>query len=165
MAQEHPASRETRDTLLWSSSISEGLAPSPSSLCCQLRTENTHFTSTMSRWNTTRFYKGPGVNFDTFELWKLFNITPKFIIHLLLILLKQEFLWAGLASAGVGANLSLMFQVNLKKGTITVPPDEPEVVQHICLAFVTATLYLLVQPRPPRVEEVVFPLIFFPVYF
>ena len=47
-----------------------------------------------------------------------------------------------------------MFQVNLKKGTITVPPDEPEVVQHICLAFVTATLYLLVQPRPPRVEEV-----------
>ena len=44
-------------------------------------------------------------------------------------------------------------QVNLKKGTITVPPDEPEVVQHICLAFVTATLYLLVQPRPPKVEE------------
>ena len=49
-----------------------------------------------------------------------------------------------------------MLQVNLKKGTITVPPDEPEVVQHICLAFVTATLYLLVQPRPPRVDEVVF---------
>ena len=49
-----------------------------------------------------------------------------------------------------------MFQVNLKKGTITVPPDEPEVVQHICLAFVTATLYLLVQPRPPRVDEVIF---------
>ena len=46
-------------------------------------------------------------------------------------------------------------QVNLKKGTITVPPDEPEVVQHICLAFVTATLYLLVQPRPPKVEEAV----------
>ena len=49
-----------------------------------------------------------------------------------------------------------MLQVNLKKGTITVPPDEPEVVQHICLAFVTATLYLLVQPRPPRVDEVIF---------
>ena len=48
-----------------------------------------------------------------------------------------------------------MFQVNLKKGTITVPPDEPEVVQHICLAFVTATLYLLVQPRPPRLDEVI----------
>ena len=46
-------------------------------------------------------------------------------------------------------------KVNLKKGTITVPPDEPEVVQHICLAFVTATLYLLVQPRPPKVEEAV----------
>ena len=44
--------------------------------------------------------------------------------------------------------------MNLKKGTITVPPDEPEVVQHICLAFVTATLYLLVQPRPPKIEEV-----------
>ena len=36
-----------------------------------------------------------------------------------------------------------------------MPPDEPEVVQHICLAFVTATLYLLVQPRPPRVDEVI----------
>ncbi len=59
-----------------------------------------------------------------------------------------------------------MFQVNLKKGTITVPPDEPEVVQHICLAFVTATLYLLVQPRPPRVEEVtIFCLIMFNSYY
>ena len=48
----------------------------------------------------------------------------------------------------------LIVQVNLKKGTITVPPGEPEVVQHICLAFVTATLYLLVQPRPPKIEEV-----------
>ena len=35
-----------------------------------------------------------------------------------------------------------------------MPPGEPEVVQHICLAFVTATLYLLVQPRPPKIEEV-----------
>ena len=61
-----------------------------------------------------------------------------------------------------------MFQVNLKKGTITVPPDEPEVVQHICLAFVTATLYLLVQPRPPRVDEVIIFLLLFSsltVYF
>ena len=45
-----------------------------------------------------------------------------------------------------------MFQVNLKKGTITVPPGEAEVVQHISLAFVTATLYLLVQPRPKVVD-------------
>ena len=52
--------------------------------------------------------------------------------------------------------LILIVQVNLKKGTITVPPGEPEVVQHICLAFVTATLYLLVQPRPPKIEEVGF---------
>jgi hypothetical protein len=45
-------------------------------------------------------------------------------------------------------------QVNLKKGTITVPPGEGEVVHNICLAFVTATLYLLVQPRPRIVEKV-----------
>ena len=42
----------------------------------------------------------------------------------------------------------------MKKGTITVPPGETEVVQHISLAFVTATLYLLVQPRPKVVDEV-----------
>jgi hypothetical protein len=45
-------------------------------------------------------------------------------------------------------------QVNLKKGTITVPPGEGEVVHNICLAFVTATLYLLVQPRPRIIEKV-----------
>ena len=39
-------------------------------------------------------------------------------------------------------------KVNLKKGAMTVAPEEPDVVQHIALAFVTATLYLLVQPRP-----------------
>lgn len=39
-------------------------------------------------------------------------------------------------------------KVNLKKGSITVAPEETDVVQHISLAFVTATLYLLVQPRP-----------------
>ena len=44
--------------------------------------------------------------------------------------------------------------MNLKKGTITVPPGEGEAVQHISLAFVTATLYLLVQPRPKMVSEV-----------
>jgi hypothetical protein len=37
---------------------------------------------------------------------------------------------------------------NLKKGTIKVSSNEPDVVQHIALAFVTSTLYLLVQPRP-----------------
>ena len=44
--------------------------------------------------------------------------------------------------------------MNLKKGTITVPPGEGEVVHNICLAFVTATLYLLVQPRPRILEKV-----------
>jgi hypothetical protein len=48
-------------------------------------------------------------------------------------------------------------QVNLKKGTMTVPPGESEVVHNICLAFVTATLYLLVQPRPRIVETVNMP--------
>ena len=33
-----------------------------------------------------------------------------------------------------------------------MPPGEAEVVQHISLAFVTATLYLLVQPRPKVVD-------------
>ncbi len=39
-------------------------------------------------------------------------------------------------------------KVNLKKGHITVAPEEKDVVQHMALAFVTTTLYLLVQPRP-----------------
>ena len=38
---------------------------------------------------------------------------------------------------------------DLKKGVLKVDSNETEVVQHITLAFVTATLYLLVQPRPP----------------
>ena len=38
---------------------------------------------------------------------------------------------------------------DLKKGTLKVDSKETDVVQHITLAFVTATLYLLVQPRPP----------------
>ena len=38
---------------------------------------------------------------------------------------------------------------DLKKGTIKVNTRETDVVQHIALAFVTSTLYLLVQPRPP----------------
>ena len=38
---------------------------------------------------------------------------------------------------------------DLKKGTLKVDSNETDVVQHITLAFVTATLYLLVQPRPP----------------
>ena len=39
-------------------------------------------------------------------------------------------------------------KVNLRDGSYTVSPHEKEVVQHTALAFVTATLYLLVQPRP-----------------
>ena len=38
---------------------------------------------------------------------------------------------------------------DLKKGTIKVNSGETDVAQHIALAFVTSTLYLLVQPRPP----------------
>ena len=37
---------------------------------------------------------------------------------------------------------------NIKKGTIKVEADETDVAQYIALAFVTTTLYLLVQPRP-----------------
>ncbi len=37
---------------------------------------------------------------------------------------------------------------NIKKGTIKVEADETDVAQYIALAFVTSTLYLLVQPRP-----------------
>lgn len=40
---------------------------------------------------------------------------------------------------------------DLKKGVIKVKPGETDVVQHIALAFVTSTLYLLVQPRPPEI--------------
>jgi hypothetical protein len=54
----------------------------------------------------------------------------------------------------IGPTSILFVQVNLKKGTITVPPGEGEVVHNICLAFVTATLYLLVQPRPRIIEKV-----------
>ena len=39
-------------------------------------------------------------------------------------------------------------KVNLRDGSYTISPHEKEVVQHTALAFVTATLYLLVQPRP-----------------
>ena len=41
----------------------------------------------------------------------------------------------------------------LKKGTIKVNSSEKDVVQHIALAFVTSTLYLLVQPRPPVIPK------------
>ncbi len=45
-------------------------------------------------------------------------------------------------------------KVNLRKGSITISPEETDVVQHMALAFVTTTLYLLVQPRPenPNVQ-------------
>ena len=39
-------------------------------------------------------------------------------------------------------------KVNLKDGSFTIGPQEKDVIQHTALAFVTATLYLLVQPRP-----------------
>ena len=38
-------------------------------------------------------------------------------------------------------------------GTIRVKKDSGYIAQNICLAFVTSTLYLLVQPRPKHVEE------------
>ena len=43
-------------------------------------------------------------------------------------------------------------RVDLRTGRLSVAPDEPDVVQHVALAFVTSTLYLLVQPRPKDVE-------------
>ena len=46
-----------------------------------------------------------------------------------------------------------MLKVNLKKGQVTVAPDERDVVQHMALAFVTCTLYLLVQPRPKNLPQ------------
>ena len=39
-------------------------------------------------------------------------------------------------------------KVNLRDGSFTIAPQEKDVMQHTALAFVTATLYLLVQPRP-----------------
>ena len=42
---------------------------------------------------------------------------------------------------------------DLKKGAIKINSSEKDVVQHIALAFVTSTLYLLVQPRPPIIPK------------
>ena len=42
---------------------------------------------------------------------------------------------------------------DLRKGNIKIKPGETDVVQHIALAFVTSTLYLLVQPRPPEIPQ------------
>ena len=44
-------------------------------------------------------------------------------------------------------------KVNLKSGSFTIEPGEKDVMQMTCLAFVTATLYLLVQPRPKSVAD------------
>ena len=44
-------------------------------------------------------------------------------------------------------------KVNLKSGSFTIDPGEKDVMQMTCLAFVTATLYLLVQPRPKSVAD------------
>ena len=44
-------------------------------------------------------------------------------------------------------------KVNLKKGQVTVAPEEGDMVQHMALAFVTTTLYLLVQPRPKSLPK------------
>ena len=43
-------------------------------------------------------------------------------------------------------------KVNLRDGTFTIDPREKDVVQNTALAFVTATLYLLVQPRPKDIK-------------
>merc|ERR1712083_1194670 len=43
-------------------------------------------------------------------------------------------------------------KVDLKEGTITVKPEEKDVVQSIALSFVTSILYLMVQPRPKNLE-------------
>ena len=42
---------------------------------------------------------------------------------------------------------------DLKKGSIRVDSAEKDVVQYVALAFVTSTLYLLVQPRPPVLPD------------
>ena len=52
-------------------------------------------------------------------------------------------------------NFTLTPKVNLKKGQVTVAPEERDVVQHMALAFVTTTLYLLVQPRPKNLPKIV----------
>ena len=44
-------------------------------------------------------------------------------------------------------------KVNLKHGTFTIDPSETDVMQVTALAFVTATLYLLVQPRPKNIAK------------
>ena len=38
--------------------------------------------------------------------------------------------------------------------TFTIAPGEKDVVQNTALAFVTATLYLLVQPRPKDLKAI-----------
>ena len=45
-------------------------------------------------------------------------------------------------------------KVNLRDGTFTIHPQEKDVVQNTALAFVTATLYLLVQPRPKDLKSI-----------
>ena len=42
---------------------------------------------------------------------------------------------------------------DLKKGSIKINSNETDAVQHVALAFVTSTLYLLVQPRPPDLPK------------
>ena len=44
-------------------------------------------------------------------------------------------------------------KVNLKNGYFTIDPEEKDVMQMTALAFVTATLYLLVQPRPKIIAD------------
>ena len=44
-------------------------------------------------------------------------------------------------------------EVDWDSGNILVKKESGYIAQHICLAFVTSTLYLLVQPRPENVEE------------
>ena len=44
-------------------------------------------------------------------------------------------------------------QVDWDGGNILVKKGDGDIAQRICLAFVTSTLYLLVQPRPEDIEE------------
>ncbi|XP_071745850.1 uncharacterized protein [Lepeophtheirus salmonis] len=57
--------------------------------------------------------------------------------------------YVNLANANKDYSFSIdALKVNLRQGTFSIGPWEPDVVQYTCLAFVVTTLYLLVQPRP-----------------
>ena len=72
---------------------------------------------------------------------------------------KAKFYYPGMAASlqrmvkACKSCLAKITKVNLKKGQVTVAPEERDVVQHMALAFVTTTLYLLVQPRPKNLPK------------